>query len=110
MGAISVEKGDSRSKGDDFLLLAPLGREPAFPEELSRSRTADGVVHRMSENVTFERRERRPPHPRGRPFSGRLSSRSQAKIAGVSTVTPSNESLVVAVHMAWRGLWAFAAD
>ena len=40
-------------------------KKPTFAEKAAQTRAADGVSHRILENVTFERRERRPRPPRG---------------------------------------------
>ena len=46
----------------------PLRRECHFCEKTHRTAAADGVAHRILENVTFERRESRATPPLAPPF------------------------------------------
>ena len=60
-GSISGQKGGSRSRGVTKCknFSAPLEWEIVFCEKVAQTRAADGGAHRILENVTFERRERR---------------------------------------------------
>ena len=78
-----------RCRKENFF-ATPLRRECHFCEKTHRSRAADGVAHRILENVTFERRESRATPPPRAAISGRLSSRSWVKMTVVYTQTPSN--------------------
>ena len=54
---------DQQLVQDAKILATPQARECRFCEKTRRTQTANGGAHRMSENVTFERREFRATPP-----------------------------------------------
>ena len=91
-GSISGQKGGSRSRGvakcKNF--STPLEWELVFCEKVAQTRAGEGGPHRILENVTFERRGRRPAPRAMSSFGPPCLARLGQDDGSLGTQTPSN--------------------